>query len=317
MFKLKVNPDDSPIISLVQKPMSSSSVTASSVESGEVRPTSPGLPRAERFGSQRSVKSFDGVVRSGWGDPFAADEDGIKPLCMAVKSPTQLNKYLVHWLKPNYSTDVYQVGREPGPGIDMVVPGASYIHPTSVSPHYSSSPSHLNPTLLTSNQSRFPFRLVCSRSSGTPPRLYAGSFDAAGRLLLGSRELRFVDDLGRADALVGNSVLVWRPDWNVEGGWVEVSAVYGSPCALRTDSGVPGDRILAAGVFDGQDGVSLGREAIIYAGGVFFLWNMGEIGEEEAWTFKEFEEMLRELEEKVVCPVTLDTIQTDHVAESI
>ncbi|KAI8854745.1 hypothetical protein BC829DRAFT_429165 [Chytridium lagenaria] len=132
MFKLKVNPDDSPIISLVQKPLNSS---------------------PEPAPSPLRMRSFESVRRD---NPFAADEEGVKPVCVGVKSPHQIGKYLVHWLKPSTTTDVYQVGREPGPGVDMVVPGASYIHPTST-PHptpYATPPTspHSHPTLLTSTR---------------------------------------------------------------------------------------------------------------------------------------------------------------------
>ncbi|KAI8851392.1 hypothetical protein BC829DRAFT_387312 [Chytridium lagenaria] len=67
-----------------------------------------------------------------------------------------------------------------------------------------------------------------------------------------------------------------------------------------------------------EEGVELGEEAIIYAGGTLFMWRRGGGREEEAWTFKEFSAMLKSWRRRlVVCPVTLDTLQTDHVAESI
>ncbi|KAJ3105674.1 E3 ubiquitin-protein ligase pellino 2 [Phlyctochytrium bullatum] len=366
MFKLKVNPDNSPLISLVQKPLASSTspVLSAGVINTAVLPSAAEdedrlpSPVIGRGGSHRGVKSFEsamrglameGAAKSTEPDPFAPDEEGVRPFCLAVKSPNQMGKYLVHWLRPDYTTDVYQVGREPGPGVDMVVPGASYLQPipTGYNPPTPYGPSppynpHQTPILLTSAQPRFPFRLVCSRAKRNPGsprksssnwdvRLFAGAFDGAGRLILGSKDLRFVDDLGRVDALVGNSVLVWRPDWTPppfdlaagsqgeEGAWVEVSAVHGSPYALRSDPAFPGKRLSNPewGFTDGREGVSLGEEAIIYAGGTCFLWKKGDGKEEELWTFREFSEMLKELEEKVVCPVTLDTIHTDHVAESI
>ncbi|KAJ3094349.1 hypothetical protein HDU97_008190 [Phlyctochytrium planicorne] len=382
MFKLKVNPDDSPIISLVRKPLVASGTSppasgfstspSSSPTSSSVNLNLEGGDGSWNYGkgfggSHRGLRAFDGGLGGARkSDPFATDVEGVRPFCLAIKSPSQLSKYLVHWLQPNYTTDVYQVGREPGPGVDMVVPGASYLqtgqsifsnqmYPGPVPiPAPSNSPiltsGALNSatngtTLLTSGQSRFPFRLVCERgtSSGNPGtkaaaaaaselqdvRLFAGAFDAAGRLILGGKEVRFTDDLGRVDALVGNSVLVWRPDWSESSGvpnsampllgmWMEVSAVYGNPYGLRNDPCLPGKRLV--GLCDGKDGTPLGKEAIIYAGGSFFLWKSGggdDDDERDDRTVKAFLEMLKTLEEKVICPVTLDTIQTDHVAESI
>ncbi|KAJ3123202.1 hypothetical protein HK101_006382, partial [Irineochytrium annulatum] len=185
-------------------------------------------------GSQRSTRSLDAYPRPPLlrpaptnpptaaltDDPYAPDEDGTRPRVVAVKHPSSSSKakskYLVYWCRPSDRTDIFQIGREAGAGVDMVVPGASYIHPAAATggkPHAQQHllPLHGEQEVASSTQSRFPFRLVCDRAhgGGDGVRLFSGGFDAHGRLVLGEGcgDLRFVDDEGFVDALVANSVL--------------------------------------------------------------------------------------------------------------
>ncbi|KAI9356243.1 hypothetical protein DFJ73DRAFT_238920 [Zopfochytrium polystomum] len=252
------------------------------------------------------------------------------------------------------------MGREAGQGVDMLVPGPSYIRQRSSWSAESSGPRH-SPFLMTSHQPRFPFRLLCSRSAPYTTRIFAGAFDAQGRLVLGKKSIRFtaghktrrdwrmstpstnISSIS-VDALPESSVLVWRRDWidpgasrwsrsELKGRWVEVSAVRGNAYSLRPDPKSKGQKIEE--LDDGEDGLNLGDEAIIYAGGVCFWWKSsqgkGEIDEvgvssqasekksmaAKTWGLESFSEMMQDFERKVICPVTLDNILVDHMAESI
>ncbi|KAJ3316266.1 E3 ubiquitin-protein ligase pellino 2 [Blyttiomyces sp. JEL0837] len=250
---------------------------------------------------------------------------GFSSRCIALKAPDNQSRYWVHWCEASDSFDLFQVGREPGPGIDMVVPGPAFtMTPSLVS---STSPSSLltaaltgvalpppsTPTPVSTAPVRFPFRLHCHRNS---TKLFAGAFDASGRLVVGREQGKVMRTGGGGgsgswspsiggggsfggvngrlaasnswDAVLSSPVWVWRPNPStnddndsasgIDGRWAEVSVLKGRAVSYTGSRGGrwedvdDGDAVIES---VGEGGIELGKEAIIWAGGVCFLWKAG------------------------------------------
>ncbi|KAJ1558114.1 E3 ubiquitin-protein ligase pellino 2 [Nowakowskiella sp. JEL0078] len=189
--------------------------------------------------------------------------------------------------------------------VDFVVPGESHV----IEKHSGKYAVH-NPTA-----SKLAFRICCNRNDPSDIRLFAGSFDNLERIQFDDKTLRWSEDceccsdIDSVDAFAESSVLLWRPD---TAKWVEISAVRGHAYNLRPDKNTRGSRSPSIINYTCQDN-RLTDGCVIYNGGVAFLFRTTDT---EAQT-KAFDEMIGGFENKMMCPITLETIPVDAVADSI
>ncbi|KAI8911174.1 hypothetical protein BC831DRAFT_517570 [Entophlyctis helioformis] len=309
--------------------------------------------RSSSLGSLRP-KSTDMAASSG-----SAPSDVPLPVAhVAIKSPSS-DLYTWYPCLPSQHHDMFQIARQSSQQSSPRPPTSSAL-PTK--PKAIASPRHYvyndfvvpgrsavrrgTTDVMISKMAVYDFRIICNRSDAADVRIYAGRFDHKGRMVCGTKALRWKldsggtprDGSGGADAAFdafpnGSGVLLWRPVLGLDGvavggKWMEVS-VLGHVHELRSVPNCPGALVDPAVFAVNGDVDSVGPlnrlvdGCIVYTAGMAFMWRRSAsdaedgTGTMEGQAARILDSVRGTLSDGLTCPVTLDSIPCDRIAESI
>ncbi|KAJ8330043.1 E3 ubiquitin-protein ligase pellino 1 [Batrachochytrium dendrobatidis] len=196
----------------------------------------------------------------------------------------------------------------------------------------------------------FPMRIVCSRQDLADARLYAGMFDSTRSIVCTDTALmwsvashttqtsHYACKQEGSDSIydafpTGSSVLLWRPIRSKEGiiiggKWMEIS-IMGNAFQLRSDSKVRGAPMTVSDFPDIKDATTQLNQlidgCIIYCESTSFLWRSPHTTTHgytkkvdfTALTTNDMLDQVKQFSNGLVCPITLDSIPTSHIAVPI